>query len=294
LAFGGSFLLSALAAAWFFLGKPSATGKPPSPSDTAIKFTESGENIVKGDRLFENLVRPPDESLGGLPATPKPIADAPSGVGSGLIGAEAADGPADKPIRLKITLRTRAPGGALVSLQGVPKDAKLSKGIEVGGGQWLINPAELKDLTAFVPARIAGRYPLTAQLLKDDASTAISDAAAFTLTARGASSATRSLGDAAPETDFLTQTLINDGHKKMREGDILAARKLYEQAAASGNAEAALSMGRSYDPSYFEKLSVKTGKPDPATAFEWYKQALEGGSTTAKVRIDALKTWLQK
>jgi TPR repeat protein len=88
--------------------------------------------------------------------------------------------------------------------------------------------------------------------------------------------------------------LIRDGNKKMREGDIAGARRLYEQAAASGNAEAALAMGRSYDPTYFEKLNVRTGKPDPATAFEWYKKALDGGLVTAKVKIDALKQWLQR
>jgi TPR repeat protein len=88
--------------------------------------------------------------------------------------------------------------------------------------------------------------------------------------------------------------LIRDGNRLMRDGDIASARRLYEQAAANGNAEAALAMGRSYDPSYFEKLPVKTGKPDPATAFEWYKKALEGGLVTARVKIDALKQWLQR
>jgi TPR repeat protein len=96
------------------------------------------------------------------------------------------------------------------------------------------------------------------------------------------------------ETDFLTQMLIRDGNKLMRDGDILGARRLYEQAAANDNPEAALAMGRSFDPSYFEKLPVKTGKPDPATAFQWYKKALDGGLVTARVKIDGLKQWLQR
>lgn len=62
----------------------------------------------------------------------------------------------------------------------------------------------------------------------------------------------------------------------------------------NGNPEAALAMGRSFDPTYFERLNVKTGKPDPATAFEWYKKALNGGLVTARVKIDTLKQWLQK
>jgi TPR repeat protein len=101
---------------------------------------------------------------------------------------------------------------------------------------------------------------------------------------------------AAPraETDFQTQMLIRDGNKLMREGDINAARRLYEQAAADGSAETALALGRSYDPSYFEKLHIKTGKPDAEMAFHWYEKAHNGGLITARVKIDGLKQWMQR
>jgi hypothetical protein len=234
--------------------------------------------------------------------------------------ATAAAGTPNAPIKLNIALMSADVGDALVSLKGLPKEARLSTGIDVGGGQWLLPPGRLKDLTVTTPGNAAGNYQLEAQLLKDDAQTSISDAVPFSLNVAAAApsksapaqqqpspSAAPSgqkpdnarlalLPDDGPlpETDFLTQILIRDGNKKMREGDIAGARRLYEQAAQSGNAEAALAMGRSYDPTYFEKLTVKTGKPDPATAFEWYKRALDGGLVTAKVKIDALKQWLQK
>jgi hypothetical protein len=232
--------------------------------------------------------------------------------------ANTAVGAPDTPIRLNIALMSSDVGDALVSLKGLPKEAKLSTGIDVGGGQWLLPPARLKDLTVTTPGNAAGSYQLEAQLLKDDAQTSISDAVPFTLNvgiaaapkpapAQPAPSAAPGsvkpdasrlalLPDEAPlpETDFLTQVLIRDGNKKMREGDIAGARRLYEQAWQSGNAEAALAMGRSYDPTYFEKLTVKTGKPDPANAFTWYKRALDGGLVTAKVKIDTLNQWLQK
>ena len=80
----------------------------------------------------------------------------------------------------------------------------------------------------------------------------------------------------------------------MREGDILNARKYYEKVATTGSLEGFLAMGRSFDPSYFENLPVRTGKPDPALAFEWYKKALEGGLETAKVKIENLQHWLAR
>jgi hypothetical protein len=212
----------------------------------------------------------------------------------------AAEGLGDSPVKLEIGFSTSVPGDTLVILRGVPRTARLSTGIDVGQGQWLLPPSRVKDLTISVPSGIAGKHQLEAQLLKDDAQTPISPPTAFALTIHGTPQTTQGktnpIPDEAPhpETDFLTQMLIRDGNKKMREGDILAARRFYEQAAAKGNAEGALAMGRSYDPTYFEKLAVKTGKPDPATAFDWYKKALDGGLPIAKVKIDQLKQWLQR
>ena len=224
-------------------------------------------------------------------------------------------------IPLDIRLTDLADGDeSLVSLKGLPSGAKLSTGIDVGGGQWLLPPSRLKDLTVTLPQGATGSFNLEVQLLKDDAQTSLSDPVGFELSVgdkAGRSGASRSsqpdaakrlapkteeagrlaaLPDETPqiETDLLTQLLIRDGNKLMRDGDIAGARRLYEQAATNGNPEAALAMGRSFDPSYFEKLPVKTGKPDPATAFEWYKKALEGGLVTARVKIDGLKQWLQR
>jgi hypothetical protein len=223
------------------------------------------------------------------------------------------NGSAGAPVSLDIKLGNAADGeDTLISLKGLPPEARLSTGIDVGGGQWLLPPAKLRDLTVTLPQGAAGSYNLEVQLLKDDAQTSLSEPIPFGLTiGRGGAKPgdksrasqkgedTARLGvlpDETPqiETDVLTQLLIRDGNKLMRDGDIAGARRLYEQAASNGNPEAALAMGRSFDPSYFEKLPVKTGKPDPATAFEWYKKALEGGLVTARVKIDGLKQWLQR
>ena len=234
------------------------------------------------------------------------------------LAARDANGAADGPIKLDIRVADASDKEeTLISLKGLPPEARLSTGIDVGGGQWLLPPARLKDLTVTLPKGTTGEFGLEVQLLKDDAYTSLSDPVSFDLRVNpkrqggavalpnstaaapaGTEQASRLavLPDETPqiETDFLTQMLIRDGNRLMRDGDIASARRLYEQAAANGNAEAALAMGRSYDPSYFEKLPVKTGKPDPATAFEWYKKALEGGLVTARVKIDALKQWLQR
>jgi TPR repeat protein len=91
------------------------------------------------------------------------------------------------------------------------------------------------------------------------------------------------------------EALIREGNKRMREGDILGARQSYQKAVASGDAAAALVMGRSYDPIYFAKIAQRNAEPDPAQAFEWYRRAMNAGAAqTAMVRIEDLKGFLGK
>jgi len=91
------------------------------------------------------------------------------------------------------------------------------------------------------------------------------------------------------------EDLIREGNKHMREGDIKQAREFYAKAVTMGDPEAALAMGRSFDPIYFERLDKKNADPDPAKAFDWYKTAMDSGANqTAKVRIDNLKQYLNR
>ncbi len=90
-------------------------------------------------------------------------------------------------------------------------------------------------------------------------------------------------------------TLIRQGNKLMREGDIIGARAAYREAAVFGDPAAALVMGRSYDPIYFARIAKRNAEPDPAKAFEWYGLARDSGAfQTAVVRIEDLKRFMAK
>jgi TPR repeat protein len=89
------------------------------------------------------------------------------------------------------------------------------------------------------------------------------------------------------------ETLIRQGNKSMREGDILGARALYGKACASGDPAAALAMGRSYDPVYAGRIAGRNAEADPAKALEWYGRARDAGAgLTAAVRIEELRHFL--
>ncbi len=67
---------------------------------------------------------------------------------------------------------------------------------------------------------------------------------------------------------------------------------LLEYAADSGNPEAALDVGRYYDPS--DDGPSGTIRKNPETARDWYRQALKGGRPEAQRRLDRLRGWLEE
>jgi len=71
-----------------------------------------------------------------------------------------------------------------------------------------------------------------------------------------------------------------------------AAFLLLEYAADSGNAEAALAVGRYYDPT--EKQPSGTIRKNPETAYDWYRIALKGGQPEAQRRLEQLHQWLEE
>ena len=88
--------------------------------------------------------------------------------------------------------------------------------------------------------------------------------------------------------------LLKRGNNLYRLGDLVSARALYGQVAAGGNPEAAMAMGRTYDPIYFEKLGVQGFQPEPSRAIEWYEKARSAGLAKAQQKIDNLKYFLRQ
>ena len=71
-----------------------------------------------------------------------------------------------------------------------------------------------------------------------------------------------------------------------------AAFILLEYAAEAKHAEAALIVGRYFDPNYAG--DVGTIIKDPEAAYEWYQAALSGGQLQAKNHLSDLRRWVEK
>jgi hypothetical protein len=73
--------------------------------------------------------------------------------------------------------------------------------------------------------------------------------------------------------------LLTRGDTLLSQGDVAGARLLLEYAANSGNKQAMVRLGNSYDPEHLAKLGVRGVQPDEARAVHWYDRAAKSAPT---------------
>jgi len=82
--------------------------------------------------------------------------------------------------------------------------------------------------------------------------------------------------------------MVRRGNYLLQTGDIAAARLILHRAATAGNAEAAVALGKTYDPFVMAELRVIGFAPDLNEARSWYRRAAELGSSEAVARLNRL------
>lgn len=87
-------------------------------------------------------------------------------------------------------------------------------------------------------------------------------------------------------------TLMKRGDDLFAQGDLAGARLYYEMVAETGNAAAALALGRTHDPLIHERLRVRGLPSDPEQAAVWYRRAVAAGSGDAEQQLQKLTVWL--
>jgi hypothetical protein len=82
--------------------------------------------------------------------------------------------------------------------------------------------------------------------------------------------------------------LLASGRTFLIIGDVTGARLAFRRAAESGDAEAALALGGTFDPLVLRSLGAVGVAADPATARSWYQKAAALGSRDAPERLNQL------
>lgn len=94
----------------------------------------------------------------------------------------------------------------------------------------------------------------------------------------------------APLTAAQIKALVDRGTALVGSGDIAAARIYYEPAVRAGDAQAAIYLGETYDPSFLKRGRFgKAVRGDAKLAEHWYHRARELGSSDAEDRLNAMR-----
>jgi len=216
-------------------------------------------------------------------------------------------GPAGIPLPLKIEVSEseKDTGGRLFIFSGIPKGVKLDPGGDLGLF-WAVNSNVFDRLTLLAPEGFQGSFEVEVtqtETSPDDAKRKLTFLA--TITAPDAQANTKLLNAIVPPADVQNDSIyvqppaknlpnLRDNNLMERafslfgNGDVSAARSIFEYLVARGNAEAAIALGGTYDPLILRQLFIKGMTPDPEQARIWYKKAEELGSAEARSRLTAL------
>jgi TPR repeat protein len=82
--------------------------------------------------------------------------------------------------------------------------------------------------------------------------------------------------------------MLQRGDRLLAVGEIVAARRFFERAADTGDADAACGAGKSYDPLFLKRLGFRGVAADPAKAVTWYRKAAAAGSAQAPALLERL------
>jgi TPR repeat protein len=79
----------------------------------------------------------------------------------------------------------------------------------------------------------------------------------------------------------VVDALLARGDALFAMGDVSGARRFYERAASGGNAHAAATVGKTYDPAFLAAIKARGMQPDPSAAAAWYRTATALGDPEA-------------
>lgn len=181
--------------------------------------------------------------------------------------------------------------GQRVIFGGLPMDASLSAGARDEMGRWVVDAAALPNLK--LRGSSAGHYTLLVrtqelQRLRVPRPTVETPIEITVLPLAGAATRAPAETAAKPAGPGAVE-LLDRGRRALELGDLGAARLYLEAAAGQDNADAALLLAASYDPS-------RSGVGDNAEvgrAVDWYLRANRLGASEARPAIEILRSWLK-
>ncbi len=215
---------------------------------------------------------------------------------------------AEIPVRISIP-NERVDLVQILFVRGLPEGFALSNAVRLEDA-WAVSPQQIRDFSLIPPRDYEGRFELQFVLVwgpertrdirmvpvsigadaaaegeRVEPGTTQSSAEAASLSAAPSSAVTNSAPQISPEEE---EEMLERALGILQNGDIAAARLLFQRLADKGSARGALAMAKTYDPEVLSGMSVFGLVPDPKKAAEWYARAAEMGNEQAQERLATL------
>ena len=213
--------------------------------------------------------------------------------------------------RTPIALNLKSPisGVRFIKIGDFPEQLQLSRGFRLRGS-WITSVHDLENLELITPPGLVKTIKLDVLYFRNNQTPAVAERSLLVeldtgdLVVRNAPRPdSRAVPVAAPHQQPAVQrqapaakkTLSDEqeigslerGATLMRNGDIAAARLLYEDLAVNGSAKGARALAETYDPVYLKGLFIAGLRPSVEKAKIWYERAAELGDSVSITRLSA-------
>lgn len=253
----------------FQLPHPSSHARTPAAPDQPVTATAqdpAGRATVLN--AVPAIYPPPAKAIPSNGRTSRQLA-------IGAVPAQQADDVA----RLAISAADAGINAAVV-IGGLAAGSALSAGKEVAPNTWRLSVDNLPGVSVTPPGGFVGIMDLTVELRLADNSVTDRKSLQLEWVGRGVAKSPARQHDAAEIAQMLQK-----GDELMTNGDVAAARLMYQRAAEAGDATAAFALAETYDPLVLAKGGIP---PDTGLAQAWYRKARDLGSAQAPERLERL------
>jgi hypothetical protein len=228
------------------------------------------------------------------------------------------------PLGIRIGTAAALPRSSFLRIRGLPPTASLSEGYAIAPGSWAVPITAIDNLSIVVAPDTPQRSDIVFTLVSVEG--AVLAETRSTLTLAAAASPTfgaqqepaakapanvtilragteppneaRTIGrpgfrsgpsSLAPQDRDRAMRFMQKGEEHLAEGNVSAARLMFERAADVGLAQAAMALAATFDATELARLSVRGGiQPDAKEARRWYERALQLGDAEAEPRLRRL------
>jgi hypothetical protein len=193
---------------------------------------------------------------------------------------------ADQAARLIVSAADAGPEASVV-MSGLVPGSTLSTGAQVGPNTWRLSIEELTAAAITPPRGFVGGVDLALELRLAD--NTVADRKSLRLEWSGKSALAPAKSQQRRLAAGEIALFVKTGTAYMANGNIGAARMMFQPGAEAGDAVAAFALAETYDPLVLRRLNAKGGiAADVGLAQTWYQKASELGSALAPERLERL------